>query len=168
MVIICPSLLSVIVMLVISLLFCKMSSELQKRKKKVANITDQSGNIAMAPDTTPQIAREPIYDDIELTDKTRTIDLSKNVAYVSVGTPTVSMQDMRWAGAQSTPINSIRNISHLVSPSCIYFIFSLTSCSRTFFSTSCFNSFYVSPWLGLGYTKLLTPKPSDNSQVTWG
>ena len=78
---ICSSLLSVIVMLAISLLFCKMSSELQKRKKKVANIKNQSGIIAMAPDTTLQITREPIYDDIELTDKTSTIDLSKNVAY---------------------------------------------------------------------------------------
>ena len=68
-------------MLAISLLFCKMSSELQKKKKKVTNIKNQSGIIAMAPDTTPQITTEPIYDDIELTDKTSTIDLSKNVAY---------------------------------------------------------------------------------------
>ena len=61
---------ALVVMLVISPLFCKMSSELQKRKKKVANIKDQSGSNAMAPDATPQITREPIYDDIELTDKT--------------------------------------------------------------------------------------------------
>ena len=45
------------VMLVISPLLCKMSIELQKRKKKVANIKDQSGSIAMAPDATPQITR---------------------------------------------------------------------------------------------------------------
>ena len=59
-----------------------MSKELQKRKKKVTNNIDQSGNIAMAPYTTPLSTRVPIYDDIDLTDKTNTIDLSKNVAYV--------------------------------------------------------------------------------------
>ena len=44
-------------------------------------IRDQSSNIVVAPDSTPQITREPIYD-TELNDKNSTIDLSRNVAYV--------------------------------------------------------------------------------------
>ena len=44
-------------------------------------IRDQSSNIVVAQDSTPQITREPIYD-TELNDKNSTIDLSRNVAYV--------------------------------------------------------------------------------------
>ena len=83
---ICSSILSVIVTLVSSLLFCKIPNELQKRKKKVANITDQSSHIFMAPDATSQRSKELIYYDIELNVKTSTIDLSENVAYACTKT----------------------------------------------------------------------------------
>ena len=56
--------------------------ELQKRKKKAVNVSEEPRSIVTAPDSTPHMMKEPIYDDIELTDKTSTIDLSKNVAYV--------------------------------------------------------------------------------------
>ena len=56
--------------------------ELQKRKKEVVNVTEEPRSIVTAPDSTPQMNKEPIYDDIEHMDQTSAIDLSKNVAYV--------------------------------------------------------------------------------------
>ena len=56
----------------ITLFFSKMISVIQKRKKDAVN-----NSVEMT-----QRIKEPIYDDIELTDKTSNIDLSKNVAYV--------------------------------------------------------------------------------------
>ena len=55
----------------ITLIFSKMISVIQKRKKDAVN---HSVEIT-------QRIKEPIYDDIELTDKTSNVDLSKNVAY---------------------------------------------------------------------------------------
>ena len=57
-----------------------MVFEIQKRKKGIVNITPQSSSSVDAGSTPQKI--EPISDDIELTDKTSTIDFSKNVAYV--------------------------------------------------------------------------------------
>ena len=59
-----------------------MMYEFQKRKKEAVNVTEEPRSIVMAPDSTSQMMKEPIYDDIELMDQTSTIDLSKNVAYV--------------------------------------------------------------------------------------
>ena len=79
---ICSSILSIVVTLVVSLFFGKVFYELQKRKKEAANITDRSSSTGGALDSTLQMTKEPLYDDIKLTDKTSTIDFSKNVAYV--------------------------------------------------------------------------------------
>ena len=57
-----------------------MVYEIQKRKKRRVYIAAQTSSIVDAG-STPQIM-EPIYDDVGLTDKISTIDLSKNVAYV--------------------------------------------------------------------------------------
>ena len=57
-----------------------MVLEIQKRKKGIVSITAQTSSSVDAGSTPQKI--EPIYDDIELTDKTSTIDFSKNVAYV--------------------------------------------------------------------------------------
>ena len=65
---------------VITLFFSKVISVFQKRKENAINVTAEMNSIVVPDDSTPQ--KEPIYDDIELTDKTNTIDLSKNVAYV--------------------------------------------------------------------------------------
>ena len=73
--------LSTVVTLIISLLFCKIFYKPQKRKKKSVNIKDQSGRAVGALDSTLPMTTEPIYDDIEVTD-TIAIDLSKNIAYV--------------------------------------------------------------------------------------
>ena len=62
------------------MLFFKMY-EVQKRKKRAGNLMEQSRIIVKAPDSTPQMNKEPIYDDVELTDKTSAINLSKNVAH---------------------------------------------------------------------------------------
>ena len=78
------SILSVIVTLVISLLFCKMFYELQKRKKEAVNMVDQSSSTVGAMDSTLQTSKEPLYEDIELTDKTNTTGFSKNVAYACI------------------------------------------------------------------------------------
>ena len=67
---------------VITLLLSKIISEIQRRKKHAANITAQMNGFVTPDDVTPQRIKEPVYEDIELTDKTSTIDLSKNVAYV--------------------------------------------------------------------------------------
>ena len=65
---------------VITRFFSNMTSAIQKRKKNTVNITAENN---MAPDeSSPQTIKDPIYDDIVLTDKTSTIDLSKNIAYV--------------------------------------------------------------------------------------
>ena len=73
---------ALVVMLVISPLFCKMSSELQKRKKKVANIKDQSGSIAML-----QMQFLRLQENLSMMVLSSliklTIDLSGNVGYVS-------------------------------------------------------------------------------------
>ena len=74
--------LSTVVTLIISLLFCKIFYKPQKRKKKSVNIKDQSGRAVGALDSTFPMTTEPIYDDIEVTDKTVAMDLSKNIAYV--------------------------------------------------------------------------------------
>ena len=58
-----------------------MLSEVQKRKKETINIADQSSSTIANLDSTPQMTKEPIYDDVELTDKSSTIDLSENIAY---------------------------------------------------------------------------------------
>ena len=79
---ICSSIISIIIASVMMLLFSKMKSEIQRRKKHAASITAPMSSIMAPDDSTPQKTREPIYDDIELTDKTSTIDLSKNVSYV--------------------------------------------------------------------------------------
>ena len=67
---------------IITLLFSKMISVIHKRNKDAVTITAEMNHIVAPDDSTPQRIREPIYDSIELTDKTSTIDLSKNVAYV--------------------------------------------------------------------------------------
>ena len=66
--------------MIITLSFTKMVFKIQKRKKRRVYIASQTSSSEDAG-STPQIM-EPIYDDIHLTDKTSTIDLSKNVAYV--------------------------------------------------------------------------------------
>ena len=78
--IICTLMLTIIVALIITMLFFKRY-EVQKRKKEAVNLIEKSRSIVMAQDSTPQMNKEPIYDDIELTDKTSAINLSKNVAY---------------------------------------------------------------------------------------
>ena len=74
--------LSTVATLMISLLFCKIFYKPQKRKKKSVSIKDQSGRAVGALDSTLPMAAEPIYDDMEVTEKTIAIDLSKNIAYV--------------------------------------------------------------------------------------
>ena len=74
--------LSTVVTLIISVLFCKMFYKLQKREKKSVSIKDQSGSTVGALDSTLPMTAEPIYDDVEATEKTIAIDLSKNIAYV--------------------------------------------------------------------------------------
>ena len=69
-------------MLIITVFIPKMFSIVQKKKKQTSNITHQSSNTITTPDSTPQITKEPVYDDIELACKISTIDLSKNIAYV--------------------------------------------------------------------------------------
>ena len=78
------SILSVVVTSVISLLFCKMFYELQKRKKEAVNMADQPSGTVGTMDSTLQTSKEPLYEDIELTDITSTSDFSKNVAYVCI------------------------------------------------------------------------------------
>ena len=68
---ICTSTVSMIIASLITLLFSKMISVIQKRKKNAVN-----NSVEMT-----QRIKEPIYDDIELTDKISNIDFSKNVAY---------------------------------------------------------------------------------------
>ena len=80
--VVCSSMLSTVVTLIISLLFCKIFYKPQKRRKKSVNIKDQSGRAVGALDSTLPMTTEHIYDDIEVTDKTVTLDLSKNIAYV--------------------------------------------------------------------------------------
>ena len=78
------SILSVVVTLVISLLFCKMFCELKKRKKEAVNMADQSSGIVGTMDSTLQTSKEPLDEDIELTDKTSTTGFSKNVVYACI------------------------------------------------------------------------------------
>ena len=54
----------------------------KKKKQQIRNIADRSSSTITTPDSTPQIAKEPIYDDIELAYINSTIDLSENIAYV--------------------------------------------------------------------------------------
>ena len=61
-----------------------MFYELQKRKKETVNMAEQSSSTDGALNLTTQTTKEPIYDDIELTDNTNTVDLSKNIAYVDI------------------------------------------------------------------------------------
>ena len=69
-------------MLIITLFIPKMFSIVQKKKKQTSNIAHQSSNTITTPDSSPQITKETIYDDIELACTISTIDLSKNIAYV--------------------------------------------------------------------------------------
>ena len=69
-------------MLIVTLFVPKMFSKVQKKKKQTSIIAHQSSNTITTPDSTPQITKEPVYDDIELACKISTIDLSKNIAYV--------------------------------------------------------------------------------------
>ena len=66
---------------VITLLFSKVTSVIQKRKNNTVNITAEINHIMASDDSTTERIKEPIYDDIELAIKTNTIDVSKNVAY---------------------------------------------------------------------------------------
>ena len=76
------SIVSVILTIVSSFLFSKMIPVIQRRKKHAANTTAPMSSVMTPDDSTTQMIEEPIYDDIELTDKTSTVDFSKNVAYV--------------------------------------------------------------------------------------
>ena len=79
--ILCTLIITVIVTMITTLLVSKIFFELlQKRKKKAINPAKQSSS-SLTPYTTPQITKEPIYDDIELTNKTSMLDVSKNIAY---------------------------------------------------------------------------------------
>ena len=51
-----------------------MTSVLHQRKNNSMNIAAQICSI-MTPDLTPLMTKEPIYEDVELTDKISTIDL---------------------------------------------------------------------------------------------
>ena len=51
-----------------------------KRKVEALNVTTTNS------DTSSQLAKEPIYDDIELTNKNNTIEISRNTAYTDTKT----------------------------------------------------------------------------------
>ena len=70
------SVLSVIATLITTAVVYKIC-EICKRKVEALNITKTNRG-----DTSSQLAIEPIYDDIELTNKNNTIDISNNIAYV--------------------------------------------------------------------------------------
>ena len=53
-----------------------------RRGRKKQLIADQSSSTIANLDSTPQMTKEPIYDDVELTDKSSTRELSKNIAKV--------------------------------------------------------------------------------------
>ena len=71
-----------VILTLLTLLFSKMILEIQRRKKHAASITAPMSSIMAPDDSTPQRIKEPIYEDIEITEKNSTIDLSYNVAYV--------------------------------------------------------------------------------------
>ena len=69
--------------MIITLFVFKVLPKVQKKKKQqISNIGYQLGRNISTSDSTPQIVKEPIYDEIELAYKTRTLDLSRNIAYV--------------------------------------------------------------------------------------
>ena len=72
---------SVILTIVSTLLFSKILPEIQRRKNPAAITTAPMRRVMAPDDSTPQMIKEPIYEDIELTEAS-TIDLSNNVAYV--------------------------------------------------------------------------------------
>ena len=79
--ILCTLIITVIVTMITTLLVSKIFFELLQKRMKKAIIPAKQSSRSMAPDTTPQITKEPIYDDLELTNKTSSLDVSKNIAY---------------------------------------------------------------------------------------
>ena len=71
------SVLSVIITLVTTAFVTKIC-EICKRKVKALDTTKTNSDVSS------QLAKEPIYDDIELTNENNTIDISKNVAYLDI------------------------------------------------------------------------------------
>ena len=80
--IICTLILAVTTTLIITLFVSKMLPKAQKKKKQqICNLGNQLSCNISTPDSTPQIVKQPIYDEIELVYKNSTLDLSRNITY---------------------------------------------------------------------------------------